>query len=124
MLNEQVYDASPWNGEAPAGLRNVLEGFAGVAAHNHVHGWVGGDMLLTTSPNDPAFYLNHCNVDRVWAEWQSAAAGRTYVPVGQSSGEGDLLWRHRSFDPLYSLLTVNQPQVRALENVEAIYVYE
>jgi tyrosinase len=22
------------------------------------------------APNDPVFYLNHCNVDRLWAEWQ------------------------------------------------------
>ena len=24
-----------------------------------------------TSPNDPIFFLHHCNVDRLWAKWQT-----------------------------------------------------
>jgi tyrosinase len=58
--------------------------------HNLVHSLVGGSVpnpnpnetnrgLLTfgtisntpASPNDPAFWLLHANVDRLWAEWQS-----------------------------------------------------
>ncbi len=31
--------------------------------------WVGGDMAPGTSPNDPVFYLNHCNADRMWTSW-------------------------------------------------------
>ena len=26
-------------------------------------------MAPATSPNDPVFYLNHCNVDRIWEAW-------------------------------------------------------
>ena len=38
--------------------------------HNNVHVYVGGDMLMGTSPNDPAFYMHHCNVDKLWWEFQ------------------------------------------------------
>jgi tyrosinase len=39
-------------------------------AHNTVHVFIGGSAAASTSPNDPAFFLLHCNVDRLWAEWQ------------------------------------------------------
>lgn len=38
--------------------------------HNIVHVWIGGSAATRSSPNDPAFFLLHCNVDRLWAEWQ------------------------------------------------------
>lgn len=38
--------------------------------HNRVHVWVGGNMLLMTSPDDPVFFLHHCFIDKVSAEWQ------------------------------------------------------
>ncbi len=38
--------------------------------HNIVHMWIGGSAGTRSSPNDPAFFLLHCNVDRLWAEWQ------------------------------------------------------
>jgi Common central domain of tyrosinase. len=54
--------------------------------HNQVHLWVGGDMLVGTSPNDPVFFLHHCNVDRLWAEWQTTQR-LPYAPVsGGPSG--------------------------------------
>ncbi|NEP56269.1 MAG: tyrosinase family protein [Symploca sp. SIO2G7] len=34
-----------------------------------------GHMYSGLSPLDPVFWLHHCNVDRIWAEWQ--AAGNT-----------------------------------------------
>jgi tyrosinase len=53
------------------GFSNALEGWInGPQLHNRVHVWVGGSMLLNTSPNDPVFFLNHCNVDRIWTLWQ------------------------------------------------------
>lgn len=39
--------------------------------HNIVHGFIGGSAGDRSSPNDPAFFLLHCNVDRLWAIWQS-----------------------------------------------------
>jgi len=56
-------------------LRQQLEG----SPHNSGHVVVGltatdppGHMVDGLSPLDPLFYLHHCNVDRIWAEWQLA----------------------------------------------------
>lgn len=50
--------------------------------HNTGHVLVGlpnGHMISGMSPLDPIFWLHHCNVDRLWAEWQSA--GNTTPPI-------------------------------------------
>jgi hypothetical protein len=43
--------------------------------HGTMHVWVGGGQgqmgFVPVSVNDPVFWLHHCNVDRVWAQWQS-----------------------------------------------------
>ncbi|MER7849635.1 tyrosinase family protein [Kitasatospora sp. NPDC096077] len=65
-----------------AGFRNRLEGFlpAGQSSmHNRVHDWIGRDMIPISSPNDPVFFLHHCNVDRIWESWMSKN-GRSYLP--------------------------------------------
>ena len=68
----------------PTGFSRDLEG-----QHGGVHVAVGGADLLPSpaavnptfvprgqmsavplSPNDPVFFLHHCNVDRLWAYWQ------------------------------------------------------
>jgi hypothetical protein len=38
-------------------------------------------MLPATSPNDPVFFLNHCFVDKLWADWQRAHPTEGYLPV-------------------------------------------
>ncbi len=39
--------------------------------HGWGHVWIGGLMgRPATSPNDPMFFLHHCEVDHVWALWQ------------------------------------------------------
>jgi tyrosinase len=64
IQDQVVYDVPPYN-RSVAGFRNHLEGWIGPARlHNAVHVWVGGDMGISTSPNDPVFFLHHCNVDR------------------------------------------------------------
>lgn len=47
--------------------------------HNNAHTITGGSangtnghMRSGMSPLDPIFWLHHCNIDRIWAEWQSA----------------------------------------------------
>lgn len=35
--------------------------------------------------NDPAFYINHCNVDRIWEAW-IVNHGRNYLSSGTESG--------------------------------------
>jgi tyrosinase len=43
-----------------------LEGF-----HDATHVWVGSAMnFISTSPNDPTFYLHHAMVDYVWQQWE------------------------------------------------------
>ncbi len=74
------YDRFGWDAGS-TGFRNRVEGWIqGPQLHNRVHVWIGGDMSPGSSPNDPAFYLNHCNVDRIWEAWM-ARHGRTYAPT-------------------------------------------
>lgn len=82
-LRETFYDTPPYSPSPfTIGFRNRLEGFVtprgdsrvkepGSQLHNRVHVWVGGNMLLMTSPDDPVFFLNHCYIDKVWADWQT-----------------------------------------------------
>jgi len=37
--------------------------------HNHIHGWVGGDMGAFMSPLDPIFWAHHNMVDQLWVQW-------------------------------------------------------
>jgi hypothetical protein len=78
-------------------FRNLLEGWighgGGVDTHNRVHVWVGGTMGGGTSPDDPVFWLHHCNIDRIWALWQYAHPGQNYpatVP-GRAQGLADAI---------------------------------
>ena len=42
-----------------------------ITLHNEVHVWVGGAMANPAkSPKDPLFFLHHCFLDKVWADWQ------------------------------------------------------
>jgi hypothetical protein len=75
------YDSAPWRTISDPSFRNQLEGWMGPNLHNRVHVWVGGSMLPGTSPNDPVFFLHHCNVDRLWWQWQQDHPGDGYVPV-------------------------------------------
>jgi tyrosinase len=82
--SESLYDTPPYNSSPfTTGFRNRLEGWVtqrgdsristpGTQLHNRVHVWIGGNMLLMTSPDDPVFFLHHCFIDKVWAAWQAA----------------------------------------------------
>jgi|GEM_PF-532616 len=65
--------------------------------HDRMHLWVGGNMGdVSASPNDPIFFLHHCNIDRLWAMWQiDGHAGSAFYPAaGRSLGHNlnDLMW--------------------------------
>ena len=46
--------------------------------HGAVHVDVGGDMgTFETAGFDPVFYAHHSNVDKVWSDWNKAAASHT-----------------------------------------------
>jgi tyrosinase len=110
-LDAEHYDEPPWN-LASEGFRNKVEGWLprpptaedpvveGSELHNRVHVWVGGDMAPGSSPNDPVFYLNHCNEDRVWESWMRKH-GRVYRPT---TSDSDAPVGHRLDDVMVTLL--------------------
>lgn len=98
-MDEIFYDTPPYD-RSPftVGFRNRLEGwvtqrgdsrvkFASSQLHNRVHLWIGGNMVPMTSPDDPIFFLHHCFVDKLWADWQAKQAksnpdwGPHYAPL-------------------------------------------
>ena len=126
-MDQGDYDASPWNRES-AGFRNRLEGWAPAETqpndHNRVHVFVGGDMLYSSSPNDPVFFLNHCNVDRIWAARLNGAHEPRYLPGADAPNE---LFRHRIDDPLFSIFTSDDDTrwtPRRMLEVADIYSYD
>jgi len=115
------YDSPNWDKDSQ-GFRNRLEGFIGTGLHNQVHRWVGGDMMPASSPNDPVFYLHHCNIDRIWEQWM-IFNGRTYLPDMTASIS---LLGHRIDDPIVSPLlggaTAATP--RGTLDISATYGYD
>ncbi|RYP77635.1 hypothetical protein DL771_001003 [Monosporascus sp. 5C6A] len=58
--------------------------------HRGAHGAIAGDMLLNYSPNDPIFYLHHCNVDRLWWQWQTADIAARQTEYGGNRYQDDV----------------------------------
>ncbi|MGW4893147.1 tyrosinase family protein [Kitasatospora sp. NPDC004240] len=114
-----TYDKAPWDRRS-RGFRNRLEGFRPPGGlHNQVHGWVGRDMGVAASPNDPVFHLHHCNVDRLWEGWM-ARHGRSYLP---GDDEPDLLLGHRLSDPIVSPIGPSATPASVLD-ASALYTYD
>jgi tyrosinase-like protein len=67
--------------------------------HNRVHVWVGGSMIPMTSPDDPVFFLHHCNIDRIWAQWQQKYPASSYLGTTGYSLT-DLMWPWNAAGPL------------------------
>jgi tyrosinase len=125
-----VYDAALWDTNSES-FRNELEGWWPNAPglHNRVHVWVGGDMGPATSPNDPVFFLNHCNVDRIWEDWQVRHGNPPYLP---NNNAGTALRGHRLNDRLFAITrsSLFDPVYRGrvspadLLDVSARYIYD
>ncbi len=58
------------------GIMAPLEGGLGA-----VHATVGGDMSGMHSPLDPIYWLHHCNIDRLWAQWNALGRRNTANPL-------------------------------------------
>jgi tyrosinase len=56
--------------------------------HGNTHVFIGGDMSDMVSPRDPIFFLHHCNIDRLWAQW---------IALGRRNST-DPLWATFRFD--------------------------
>ncbi|KAH8159805.1 hypothetical protein CIB48_g8448 [Xylaria polymorpha] len=50
--------------------------------HNNIHYWAGGDgghmSQIPVATFDPIFWLHHCNIDRLFAIWQSLNPGKWF----------------------------------------------
>ncbi|KAI8487281.1 hypothetical protein Bbelb_350790 [Branchiostoma belcheri] len=86
-----VFDTPPYNRTSNCSFRNLLEGYADTTTgmfrefityengtfvpgaqtlHNHVHLYMNGTLgAVTSSANDPIFFLHHCNIDRLLETW-------------------------------------------------------
>lgn len=108
ILNYSSYDAGPFDemvaqfevdfeDEAQAATwQQLMEDSTSVSMrkylerrlHNQVHAMIGGQMTTGSSPNDPVFFLHHCNVDRLWALWQRHHGDAGYPTAQQSPTSG------------------------------------
>ncbi len=128
-MNEGLYDTPHYNSSPfTTGFRNRIEGWItqrgdarvptpGSQLHNRVHLWIGGSMAPMTSPNDPAFFLHHCFIDKVWADWQALQMVRNpagaphYAPL-EAGPEGHNLedtlqpWGARSIKDVLDIATL------------------
>jgi tyrosinase len=124
LLNQTslAYDAPSWDRQ-PLSFRNRLEGWRPTNTapnlHNRVHVWVGGDMGPSTSPNDPVFYLNHCNVDRVWQGWLQRHPSVYVPPIPADPGPVG----HRLTDAISAPLA-NPVTPQQMLDVHLIYTYD
>jgi hypothetical protein len=118
------YDHAPYSEaqQATPSFRNRLEGWllqpgeTGTQNHNLVHVWTGGDMLPGTSPNDPVFFLHHCNIDRIWAQWQ--ATHPIYAPASGGPPQ------HNLNDPMSNLLIPSTPAQTLPYSASFNYTYD
>ncbi len=116
------YDVEPWDGNSEQGFRNRLEGWEPpISLHNGVHVWVQGDMGTGTSPNDPVFYLNHCNVDRVWASSRAQHDDPPYLPGDDAPEE---LRGHRLSDTMLGFLSEDVVTPEDMLDVSSLYTYD
>ena len=91
LFNIHEYDSPDFflhNEDSNPSFRNSLEGWFTLETgrlqsriHNAIHVWISGTMQTAYSPGDPIFFLNHANVDRIWAEWQKTDE-HSYPPDG------------------------------------------
>jgi hypothetical protein len=59
--------------------------------HNNPHNWVEGVMSTAASPGDPIFYLHHCWIDMLWAQWQLLNPGAPFVSSGSGRDLNDAM---------------------------------
>jgi tyrosinase len=75
------------------GTTNSFEKSVEYKPHGSFHNVVGGYMAKMNSPMDPIFWMHHGQIDRLWAAWVNAGAGRQYPPSTDSYWSGNLTYR-------------------------------
>ncbi|MBS0533044.1 MAG: tyrosinase family protein [Proteobacteria bacterium] len=88
----EVFGSSRPNGQnntSPSWQRvRGYEGPLESTPHDHVHTTIAGNMATFMSPLDPIFWLHHCNIDRVWDQWNR---------IGRSNSQENI-WRSFAFN--------------------------
>lgn len=79
-------NAATW--QRASGATGPLEG----NPHNGVHGTIGGNMGQYISPRDPIFWLHHCNIDRIWQDWNDAGHSNTTDPLWKNMAFNGNFW--------------------------------
>jgi hypothetical protein len=104
-LSEGAYKTFPWDSDEPWEDRRK-HGFdvAIQNLHTQVLKWVGGkegDMSVENPgrrPNDPVFFLHHCYLDKLWADWQDRHSHLSYLPDDHTL-EQEEEWGREKFGP-------------------------
>lgn len=69
-------------------MQGGTQGLLEFNPHNNVHCDVAGPFMCSgASPQDPIFQMHHCNIDRIWDEWNWRG----------NANSGDPLWLNMSF---------------------------
>ena len=117
-----------------ATFQNVMQGAGGFgggmgvhsAGHYTIAGDPGGDFY--TSPNDPAFWVHHGQIDRTWVIWQMQDLNtRTNIVSGGTSMMG--FGKQQSLDDLVDLGVVGNKVWKIRDLVSTVdgpfcYTYE
>ncbi len=87
--NIGIFSTLPTAAAVSTALSNgTFNTFAGAVegVHNSGHVWVGGSMGgIRTAPADPVFWMHHAEIDRIWAEWQTAHPGQNPPLAGAAA---------------------------------------
>lgn len=135
MLTKPIYDVAPWDyyADTTLSLRNYLEGYwngpntnltvaqIGDGMHGRVHIFIGGNMVSNSSPNDPVFFLHHCNVDRLWAEWEDLHGVQNFPDEWNLPDSLDVHHFYNKFDYLFEF---DKTYSGVLSNRDNCYRYD
>jgi len=71
------------------GTTNSFETSIEYRPHGSFHNIIGGYLATLDSPMDPIFWLHHGMIDRLWASWVAAGAGRTMPSLSDPYWSGN-----------------------------------
>ena len=76
-----------------------------------------GSMFWSDVTNDPVFFLHHCNIDRLWADWQHQHPTQGYLPnTGGPQG-------HNVNDPMLPWKGTSKP-ASVIDHNSLGYIYD
>jgi tyrosinase len=86
---------SRWGGYNTSGYQDFL-----IQAHDGGHDSIGETMSeQDVSAYDPVFWFFHCNIDRLWLQWQQNVQATTLAGF-KSTVDGDASWLSAPFNAL------------------------